>query len=199
MKITLAILFLSVSVSAFAQSSNVNLTWVNGVPNPACTAALTTNVYRSVVSGGQTVPIKTGVAGAAYTDSTTTDGSTYFYKVSNVCTSYATPESLKGNEVMVVIPPGKTPGAPPAPTGLSGTPTALGAQLHWDAVPNVSAYHVFTSSPSKRQWHIEATTASPAFLDKSAKSAGQTYRWFVSASSSQGESDPSIVASVVPK
>ena len=190
---------LALSLGSFAQTHTVTFTWVNGVPSPACTGTFTTNLYRSTVAGGQTSPIKTGIAGATTTDATTTDGFTYFYKVSNVCTSYSTPESAKGNEVTVVIPAGSSPGSPPAPTGLSGTPTTLGAQLRWDAVPNVNAYHIYTSSPTKRQWHIETTTASASFLDKSAKTSGQTYKWFVSASSSQGESDPSLVAVVTPK
>jgi len=198
---TLLLLALSIELSlgAAAQSFTVNLQWANGVPSPPCTVPLTTNLYRSTVAGGQTSPIKTGIIGTTTTDATTSDGGTYFYKVSNVCTSYATPESAKGNEIMLVIPPGKTPGSPPVPTGLNGTSTVLGAQLNWDAVPNVKEYHVFTSTPGRRQWHFEVATTKPNFLDKSAKLSGQSYAWFVSSSNSQGESNPSLVAVVTPK
>lgn len=196
MKLFVAILLLS--LSALAQTHKVTLTWTNGVYNPACTA-LTTNVYRATVSGGQTTPIKTGVTGTLFVDTTTTDNFTYYYKISNVCPDYTPSESLLGAEVKAVIPPAQLVGPPPGPSNLNATPTTTGAALSWPSVQQNAQYHVWKSGPNLRQWHILSTTTTNAYLDKTAKAKDGWDAYFVTGINSTGESAPSVIAVVVPK
>jgi len=199
MKSMLIVLVLALCVGAVAQTHQINNVWLNAPATvPPCPVAYTTNLYRSTTSGGQTTPIKTGITGTTYIDTTPLDGNTYWEKVSNVC---AWPSGAKEGglsaEVMVVIPPAGTP-APGIPTGLTATPTTLGAQLNWNVVPNVKEYHVFASTPGRQTWHYTATATKPNFLDRSV-AGSQTAKWFVTSSGAQGESNPSLVATVTSK
>ena len=66
-------------LTATAGNASVSLTWT------AVTGAASYNVYRGTSSGGEsTTPIATGIATAAYTDTTVTNGTTYYYKVAAV-------------------------------------------------------------------------------------------------------------------
>jgi hypothetical protein len=66
-------------LSATGGNGQVNLVW------NASTGATSYNVYRGTNAGGEsTTPIATGVTDINYTDSTVTNGTTYYYKVAAV-------------------------------------------------------------------------------------------------------------------
>ena len=54
------------------------------------------NVYRSTTPNGTYTSIATGVTGTSYTDTTTSNGVTYYYKVTAVQNSYESPTSTAG-------------------------------------------------------------------------------------------------------
>lgn len=72
------------------------------------------NVYRGTTSGGETLLYSSTAPITTYTDTSVTNGSTYYYKVTAVS---AGGESGFSNEVG----PLNIPTPPPAPTGLTGT------------------------------------------------------------------------------
>lgn len=77
------------SLTAIGHDSNVVLSW------DAVTGATSYNVYRALTSGGPYTQIATGVAEITYTDSTVTNGTTYYYVVTAVSSAG---ESAYSNE-----------------------------------------------------------------------------------------------------
>ena len=66
-------------LTATAGNASVALTWT------ASTGATSYNVYRGTTAGGEsTTAIASGISTTAYTDSTVTNGTTYYYKVAAV-------------------------------------------------------------------------------------------------------------------
>ena len=68
------------------------------------------NIYRSATSGGEdyTSPLATGISSGAptYTDSTVSNGVTYYYTIAPVVGGVVTPESASADsEVKVIVPP----------------------------------------------------------------------------------------------
>lgn len=196
-KLLLVLAVLSCAVSGFAQTHQVNLVWVNGVPNPACTVPLTTNLYRATVSGAEgSTPFKTGIPGAIYADASVLDATTYFYQVTNMCsTDNPNTESTKTAEIKVVVTAAVIPGPPPPPTGFSGAIGTLGASLMWTPVPNVNAYDIFKTGPAQGKWHwFASVSGKTSFLDTSAKVKGGLYQYVVA--SSDGTTDGPLSATV---
>lgn len=77
-------------LTAIASDAKVDLTW------GAVTEATSYNVYRSTTSGGTYTKIADNVTGTTYTDSSVTNGTTYYYVVTAVSTGG---ESANSNEV----------------------------------------------------------------------------------------------------
>lgn len=197
--LTLIAYFLLASVAAFAQTHQVNLTWVAGAPQtPPCTVAETNNLYRATAAGQEgATPFRTGLSGTAFVDNTVLDGLTYFYKLSAVCsTDTVTPESTLTAEVTAIIPAGRAPGPPPPPVSFSGTITTLGASLIWNAVPDVTAYDLFKTGPAQGKWHYLGTTNGTTFLDTTAKAKGATYQYFVASSDGTTDGAPSATVTL---
>lgn len=187
---------LVLTAAAAAQTHSVTLNWVNGTQTPACTVAMTTNLYRATATGAEgTTPFKTAIT-APFVDSTVTDSTTYFYQLTAVCSTDKVPESLKSVEITAVIPAGQTQGPPPAPSGFTGTVTTLGASLNWNAVPGVNAYDVFKTGPGLGRWHYVATATAPSYLDKAAKAKATTYTYFVAAFDGTSDGTPSAPVTV---
>jgi len=193
---TLLLVF-ALSIAATAQTHQVSITWVVGTQTPACTVAMTTNLYRATATGAEgTTPFKTGITGASFVDATVTDGTTYFYQATTVCSTDKTPESSKTLEIAAVIPAGQIQGPPPAPGNFTGTVTTLGASLNWNAVPGVNSYDVFKTGPAQGKWHWLATATTTSYLDKAAKAKGTTYNYFVADNIGGVDSAPSLMVTV---
>lgn len=188
--------WLAIPFAAFSQTHQVDLTWVNGVPSPACAVALTTNLYRGTASGAEgSTPIKTGITITTYGDATVLDGTTYYYQATNVCsTDSPNTESTKTAEIKVVIPAAVIPGPPPPPTGFSGSVNALGASLQWSPVNGVNIYNVYKTGPAQGKWHWLATVSNTSFLDTTARVKGGLYQYVVA--SSDGNTDGALSAMV---
>lgn len=76
------------------------------------------NMYRSLTSGGEVMgqPFATGLTCCGWTDSNVNANTTYYYKVTAVCSSCSPSESGFSNETSAVIPPN---GQPSPPTNLT--------------------------------------------------------------------------------
>ncbi len=87
-------------LTATAGNTQVNLTWA------AVTGATGYNIKRATTAGGPYIDIATSVTDAVYTDSTVTNGTTYYYVVTTVRGSK---ESEPSNEVSAT-PQNQSPG-----------------------------------------------------------------------------------------
>jgi hypothetical protein len=105
------------NLTATAGNGQINLSWM-----PAA-GAVSYNVYRSTTSHGEgTTPIATGVTGTTYTDSTVTNGTTYYYQVTAVASAG---QSGKSNEAFA------TPGTIISVNDVRGNDGASGATFNF--------------------------------------------------------------------
>jgi acid phosphatase type 7 len=99
-------------------NSQVALSW------NAATGAATYNVKRSTTSGGPYSPIQTGVATTSFTDTTVSNGTTYYYVVSGVSSGgQEGPNSTQASATPSA--PGVTPIHQQAVTGTAGSSTSV--------------------------------------------------------------------------
>ncbi len=160
----------------------------------ASSTATAYNVKRAATSGGPYTQIASP-AGTSYSDSSLTNGTTYYYVVS---ATNSAGESANSTQVSV------TPIAPTAPVSIPATPSDLTAtagnaqaSLIWSASSSATSYHVKRSTTSGGPYTQVASPASASYTDTSL-SNGTTYYYVVSALDSAGESANSTQVSVVP-
>jgi Legume lectin domain/Fibronectin type III domain len=186
-------------LSATAGNAVVSLSWT------APTGAQTYNVYRGTASGQETI-LTTGVTTTSYSDSTVTNGTTYYYTVTAVNANttivpVVPSESAQSSEVSatphVVV-------APPAPTGLSaaGTPANQGkarVKLSWTGSTGATNYNIYRSLTSNGEGGTPlATGVTGASYTDTTVVFGTTYFYKVTAVNSGGESPMSNEASATP-
>ena len=170
-------------LSAAAGNSTVSLSWTGS------SGATSYNVYRGTTSGGEnSTPIATGLTGTSYTDSSVTNGTTYFYtaKALNAAgTSGASNEASATPELPI----------PPAPTNLTATGANSQVSLAWTASANATSYNVYrgTSSGAEGSTAIGTSTGT-SYTDTTAVN-GTTYFYTVKAVNSAGASGASNEAS----
>ncbi len=184
---------------ATAGNGAVDLSWIaNGESDLAGY-----NVYRSTTAGGPYSKLNGGlVATNAYTDTTVTNGTTYFYVVTAVDTS--SNESGDSNEVSATPDAGLPDVTPPAaPTGLAATPGDGQVDLAWN--PNgesdLAGYNVHRSTASGGPYTQlnGALLGSASYTDATAVN-GTTYYYVVTAvDTSANESADSNEAAATPQ
>jgi fibronectin type 3 domain-containing protein len=103
-------------LTAVSGNNHAQLSWT--APN----GAMTYNVYRATVSGGEgTTPIATGISATTYQDAAVTSGTTYFYTVTAVDPGGESAQSSE-SQVAFVIPAATIPAPVPNPT-LNSVPS----------------------------------------------------------------------------
>jgi len=171
-------------LTATAGNAQVTLNW------SASTGATSYNVYRSTTSGGEgTTPIKTGVTTTSFTDSTVTNGTTYYYEVTAVNVNG---ESGRSNEAsatpQVVIPP------VPTLTATGGNTQAL---LSWTASNGAASYNIYRATTAGAESLYQSNVTTTTFTDTGLTN-GTTYYYEVTAVNTAGESGRSNEASATP-
>jgi|GEM_PF-1400710 len=123
------------TLTATPSISKVILGW------SAVSGATSYNVYRSTTSGGEgTTPLKTGIGGTSYSDTTTVNGTTYYYTVAAVSAAGTSPQSVEASA---------TPQTPPTyPHGLTATAGDGQIILAWTASAGATSYNVLRSTTS---------------------------------------------------
>ena len=121
------------SLSAVPDNAAVHLAWA------ASTGAETYNVKRATTDGGPFAKIASATS-SAYTDSSVTNGTTYYYVVSALNES-----GESGNSAQVTVTPA-IPVAPAAPTGLTATVNDAQVNLAWVASAGAVSYRVKRST-----------------------------------------------------
>ena len=183
-------------LSGTSGAAQCGLSWTSA------TGAATYNVYRSDVNFGGLFLLASGLTTLTYTDSTTTDGTTYHYSVQ---AENATGQGLPSNTVQV------TSGVPdlPAPVGL--TATASGDAVHgyaitvqWTQVPgtNYAPYYVYRSTTPGGEGKVFYSRSvgygglnNSAYFTDTHVTSGGTYYYKVTALDSHGESPQSAEVS----
>ena len=175
-------------LTATPGNAQVGLTWT------ASPGATTYNVYRGTTAGGEgTTPLATGVTTAAYTDSTVTNGTTYYYTVAAVNSSGTSGYSNEAN----AVPTGGT--LPSAPTGLTAAGGNTQVVLNWTASTGATSYNVYRGTSSGGEGTTAlATGVSGATYTDTGLTNGTTYYYKVTAVSSSGTSGYSNEANATP-
>lgn len=173
------------NLAATGGNTVVTLTWT------ASSGATGYNVKRATKSGGPYTQTAAPTS-PGYTDSSVTNGTTYYYVVSALNSAG---ESANSTEVSATP---KGPSAPPAPpSGLVATAGDTVVTLAWTASGGATSYYVKRSTTSGGPYTQIAAPTSPTYTDTSLTD-GTTYYYVVSAVNSAGESANSAQVSAVP-
>ncbi|MEK3913484.1 cohesin domain-containing protein [Paenibacillus sp. FSL H7-0331] len=175
-----------IGVTTTTGNSQVNLNW-NSVMG-----ATGYNIKRSITAGGPYSTIASSVAGLSYTDTTVTNGITYYYVVSAV---NAAGESTNSTQVSA------TPQAPlPAtPINLTGQAGNSQVSLSWSISAMATGYNIKRSTTNGGPYTtISSSTATATYSDISVVN-GTTYYYVVSAINAAGESANSNQVAVTPQ
>jgi fibronectin type 3 domain-containing protein len=168
-------------LSATPGNNQVALAW-----NPS-SGATSYRVKRATVSGGPYVLIASPTS-PSYTDTSVTNGATYYYVVSAVNSAG---ESNNSSEVNAT-PQAVVPAAPTSLTAKSNKPKTI--DLHWiqSVTSGVTKNSVYrrTSSGSYPSTPVATINATTSYRDAGV-SNGATYCYVVTATGSGGESGPS--------
>ncbi len=153
------------------------------------------NVYRANGTGGPYTKLNGSLlAASAYSDTSVTNFTTYYY----VVTAVDTGANESGNSSEASATPEDTT-APAAPTGLAATAGLSAITLDWsdNTEPDLGSYRVYRSTTSGSGYSVIATPASSGYTDTGI-SVGTTYHYVVSAvdnTSNANESGQSAEAS----
>jgi fibronectin type 3 domain-containing protein len=172
-------------LQAAGGNAQVSLTWT------ASTGATSYHVKRSTTSGSGYTQIAAPMA-ANFTDTTVTNGTTYFYVVSALNAVGESANSAQANATPAA------PATPPAaPTGLQATGGNAQVSLTWTASTGATSYHVKRSTTSGSGYTQIAAPTAANFTDTTVTN-GTTYFYVVSALNAAGESANSAQATATP-
>jgi fibronectin type 3 domain-containing protein len=180
-----SVLTTATNLVATAGNATVKLSWT-GVKD-----ATSYDVQRATTSGGPYTQIAE-VSTPAYTDSSVTNGTTYYYVVSALDTAGTGPNSAQASAT-----PEPPLQVPPVPQNLTATAGNAEASLNWSASSGATSYHVKRATASGGPYSQVGAPTSAAYTDTSAQN-GTTYYYVVSALNSAGESADSVQVSAQP-
>jgi hypothetical protein len=173
------------NLAATAGSGVVTLTWA------ASSGATSYYVKRSAASGGPYTQIAAPTS-ISYTDTSVTNGTTYYYVVSAVSAAGESANSAQASATPTAV------GVPPAaPVNLTATAGNAQASLEWSASSGATSYHVKRATTSGGPYTQIAAPTSTSYTD-TALTNGTTYYYVVSALNSVGESANSAQVSALP-
>lgn len=177
------------NLAATAGNAQVALSWT------ASTGATSYNVYRGTSAGGENATaIATGISSTSYTDSSLTNGTAYYYKVTAV-NSYGT--SSNSNEANATPISGGS--APAAPTNLTANASNAQVALSWTVNTGATSYNVYrgTSAGGESATALATGISSTSYTDTGLTN-GTTYYYKAVAVNTTGMSGYSNEASATP-
>src|SRR5450755_2610133 len=174
------------ALTAVAGNQQVSLSWT------AATGASSYHVKRATASGGPYTQVGSATA-TSYSDTSVTNGTTYFYVVSAVNTSGESANSSQASST----PTTPAAGVPAVPAALSATAGNQQISLSWTASSGATSYHVKRATVSGGPYSQVSAPTSNAFLNTGLAN-GTTYFFVVSALNATGESANSTPASATP-
>ena len=179
------------SLTASGASGVVHLSW--SAPSNGGAAISNYKIYRGATSGNETLLTTLGNV-TSFDDTTVSNGTTYYYKVSAVNSVNEGPLS---NETSATPPSPTAPGAPSlTASGASGV-----VHLSWSAPSNggaaISNYKIYRGATSGNETLL-TTLGNVTSFDDTTVSNGTTYYYKVSAVNSVNEGPLSNEASATP-
>ncbi len=172
-------------LSATAGNAQVVLSW------SASSGATSYKVQRATANGGPYTAIAGSVVYTTYTDSSVTNGTTYYYVV-----SAANSAGVSSNSSQVSATPVLP--APSAPVGLSASAGNSKVVLTWTADTGAASYNVGRSTVSGGPYATIASSLTSTTYTDSSVSNGTTYYYVVSAVNASGQSPNSAQVSATP-
>jgi predicted phage tail protein len=181
---------------AVAGNGSVALSWSAPAGNGGA-AVSSYNVLRSTSAGAES-SLSTGVLGTGYTDSSVSNGSTYYYEV--VAVNSVGPGAVS-NEASAT--PTAAPTAPSAPQNLVAVAGNGSVALSWSAPASnggaaVSSYNLLRSTSAGTESLLSGGVLGTSYTD-SGVSNGSTYYYKVVAVNSVGPGVASNEASATPR
>ncbi len=171
-------------VNATAGNAQVTVTWTTAA------TATSYNVYRSTTLGAQGTKIGSSVT-VSFTDSTSVNGTTYYYQVTAVNAAGESTPSTRSSGATPTVPLA----VPAAPASVNATDAATQVTVSWTAVSGATSYKVYRSTTPGVQGASIGSTASTSLTDSTVVN-GAIYYFVVTASNAAGEGAPSAAASV---
>jgi fibronectin type 3 domain-containing protein len=172
------------NVTTLGAGTQITLAWT------APAGAVTYNLYRSTVAGGEgSVPFQTGLTSTSFTDTNLSNGTAYFYQITALD---AGGESARSKEVS-----GITMAA--APSTLVALPGNGQVVLRWTAPAGAATYNVYRGTASGLEGATPVLTGLtvPSVMDTGLTN-GNPYFYQVTAVNAAGESIKSNEASATP-
>src|SRR5207244_2938722 len=183
---------------ATAGDATVTLTW--SAPSSNGGSPITNyRIYRGTASGGETLKATIGNV-LTYTDTTVTNGVTYYYQVSAVNNAGEGPKSNEASATPNAPPPPASP--PSAPTNLVATVGNAQVGLTWQAPASnggspITNYKIYRGTTSGGETLV-ATIGNQLSYSDGGLTNGVTYYYQVSAVNNVGEGPKSNEASATP-
>ena len=175
------------NLTATAGNAVVTLTWT------ASTDATGYDVKRATSAGGPYTQLaQLAAPTSGYTDSSVTNGTTYYYVVSTLTAAGSSADSPQ-----VSATPGEPSMSPAPPTNLTATPGNAVVTLTWTASAGATGYNVKRATTSGGPYAQLAAPSSSGYTDSSAIN-GVTYYYVVSTLTAVGESADSAQVSATP-
>jgi fibronectin type 3 domain-containing protein len=149
------------------------------------------NVYRSTTNGERGSKLGAPTS-ATYTDSTVTNGVTYYYEVTAVNAGGESSASTQ-KSAMPQVP------APGAPTGLTATAGNAQVALAWTSVSGATGYNLYRSTSLGQRGALIFDFATSTSYTDAWVTNGTTYYYEVTAVNAGGESVASAQQSATPQ
>jgi fibronectin type 3 domain-containing protein len=170
------------NLTASAGSATVTLTWTSvlGATGYVVSRSTTNDANYTAITGNLTT--------SSFTDTSATNGVTYYYVVTATNGEDVSPNSTQASA---------TPLA--APTGLTATPGNGNVTLNWTASTGASGYTVERSTTNGIGYTAIATNVSATSYKDTTATNGTTYYYIVVATNASGTSGTSAQASGTPE
>lgn len=167
------------NLSAAGGNGQVSLSW------DSVTDATYYNVKRSNTSGGPYATVNAGpVTGTGYTDTTVTNGSTYYYVVTAANLTSESDYSAEVSATPVAAAGSSTP------SGLTASGGSGQVSLYWNAVDGAVSYNVKRSTTQGGPYSTVGNVTETSFTDTDVTN-GTKYYYVVTAVSGSGEESAS--------
>ncbi len=174
------------NLAATPGNALVTLTW------NASSGATSYHVKRATTNGGPYTQVGAPSA-TTYSNSSVSNGTTYFYVVSALDSAG---ESANSNQVSA-LPAATLAAVPPVPAGLGATPGNALVTLTWNASSGATSYHVKRATTNGGPYTQVGAPSATTYSDSSVTN-GTTYFYVISALDSAGESANSTQISAFP-
>jgi fibronectin type 3 domain-containing protein len=172
-------------LAATPGNAQVALSWT------ASSGATGYHLKRATISGGPYTQVGAPTS-TSYTDTSLTNGTTYYYVASAIDSAGESADSAQ-----VSATPVAPVAIPATPSGLAATPGNAQVALSWTASSGATGYHVKRAATSGGPYTQVGAPTSTSYTDTSLTN-GTTYYYVVSALDSAGESANSTQISALP-